>query len=115
MAGPAKVIHDPNSYEVKEMNEILSRMGFVGPIQGVLLMGEKVFDQYWVSSCTRGWLRQCKLDLSLWQECSDAIESRILHLMIELDYVAVMLSLHTDAVQVTVEERLKRSKSNAWS
>lgn len=94
---PRKVIHDPSFEEMRSVNEYLSHLGFCGAERGVLLMGETVFDQHWVTSTTRNWLALLKNDMNL-LDCTDSLERKLRSVMVDLDYTSVMLSLEHDAV-----------------
>jgi len=95
---PRKVIHDPSQYEIEAVSAALNRLGIVGARKGILLIGEKVFEQYWVTSTTRNWLALLKNDVNLLLDCTDSLERKLRSVMVDLDYMSVMLSLEHDAV-----------------
>jgi len=97
-SAPTKVIHDPSEYEMREVNAALIKLGISGSMRGVLLMGEKVFDQEWVSTDTKNWLGLFNHDMKLWEECTDPTEQKIHQLKVELDYAALMMLMYQDAV-----------------
>lgn len=96
---PRKVIHDPSPEEIKQVIVTLGMAGFTGPQISVLLMGESIFDQYWVSLLTQNWLAVLKSDMELLEQCTDRSEMPIYSAMVELDYHALLLSLGHDAVR----------------
>ena len=97
-SAPRKVIHDPGQYEIEAVNAALNRLGIIGAQKGILLMGEKVFEQDWVTPTTRNWLALLKNDVNLLLDCTDSLERKLRSVMVDLDYMSVMLSLEHDAV-----------------
>jgi len=108
-SAPRKVIHDPNQYEFDAVNAALNRLGFAGARKGFLLMGEKVFEQPWVTPPTENWLSLLKNDVNLLSECTDFLERKLYSVMVDLDYMAVMWSLERDAVLARIADEVTRS------
>lgn len=107
-SAPRKVIHDPSQYEIEAVNEALNRLCIGVGRKGILLMGEKVFEQYWVTSTTRNWLALLKNDVNLLLDCADSLERKLLSAMVDLDYMSVMLSLGDDAVSARMLDESTR-------
>lgn len=100
---PEKVIHLPTQGEVTKLNEAFNKMGISGVTKGILLLGEKIFDEYWVSQYTRNWFKQFQYDMEHREACQDEVELKIWDIIIELDYAALMLCLRDDVTREKVK------------
>jgi len=107
---PQKVIHDPSPYEMEQVNGALNKCCIFGAKKGILMMGEKVFEQPWVSMETRNWLGLLKSDVGVWEESTDPTDRDLRLVMIELDYMMVMVGLERDAAVARQADESQRKR-----